>query len=47
MRRHGSFDDMKDDYYEVDEKNYRVIGRRRKKFIGWAIQVKVRIKNGY
>lgn len=36
--------DMKDDYYEVDEKNYRVIGRRRKKIYRLGDQVKVRIK---
>jgi ribonuclease R len=36
--------DMKDDYYEVDEKNYRVIGRRRKKVYRLGDEVKVRIK---
>ena len=36
--------DMKDDFYEVDEKNYRVIGRRRKKIYRLGDAVKVRIK---
>jgi len=36
--------DMKDDYYEFDEKNYRVIGRRRKKIyrLGDKVQVWIR-----
>jgi ribonuclease R len=36
--------DMKDDFYEVDEKNYRVIGRRRKKVFRLGDEVNVRIK---
>jgi len=36
--------DMKDDYYEFDEKNYRVIGRRRKNIYRLGDKVKVRIK---
>jgi ribonuclease R len=36
--------DMKDDYYEVDERNYRVIGRRRKKVYRLGDQIQVRIK---
>jgi ribonuclease R len=36
--------DMKDDYYEFDEKNYRVIGRRRKKIYRLGDEVTVRIK---
>jgi ribonuclease R len=36
--------DMKDDFYEYDEKNYRVIGRRRKKIYRLGDQVEVRIK---
>jgi ribonuclease R len=36
--------DMKDDFYEVDEKNYRVIGRRRKKVYRLGDEVNVRIK---
>lgn len=36
--------DMKDDYYEFDEKNYRVIGRRRKKIYRLGDKVQVRIK---
>lgn len=36
--------DMKDDFYEFDEKNYRVIGRRRKKIYRLGDKVKVRIK---
>lgn len=36
--------DMKDDFYELDEKNYRVIGRRRKKIYRLGDEVKVRIK---
>lgn len=36
--------DMKDDFYEFDEKNYRVIGRRRKKIYRLGDEVKVRIK---
>ncbi|KXK24946.1 MAG: ribonuclease R, partial [Bacteroidetes bacterium OLB12] len=35
--------DMKDDYYEFDEKNYRVIGRRRKKIYRLGDKVQVRI----
>jgi ribonuclease R len=36
--------DMKDDFYEFDEKNYRVIGRRRKNIYRLGDKVKVRIK---
>lgn len=36
--------DMKDDFYEFDEKNYRVIGRRRKKIYRLGDEVNVRIK---
>ncbi|MBM3177273.1 MAG: ribonuclease R [Bacteroidetes bacterium] len=36
--------DMKDDYYEFDERNYRVIGRRRKKIYRLGDSVSVRIK---
>ncbi len=36
--------DMKDDFYEFDEKNYRAIGRRRKKIYRLGDKVKVRIK---
>ncbi len=36
--------DMKDDYYEFDEKNYRIIGRRRKKIYRLGDEVKVRVK---
>lgn len=36
--------DMKDDFYEFDEKNYRVIGRRRKKIYRLGDKVKVRVK---
>jgi len=36
--------DMKDDFYEFDEKNYRVIGRRRKKIYRLGDEVKVRVK---
>jgi len=36
--------DMKDDFYEFDEKNYRVIGRRRKNIYRLGDAVKVRIK---
>ncbi len=36
--------DMKDDFYEFDEKNYRVIGRRRKKVYRLGDKVQVRIK---
>ena len=36
--------DMKDDFYELDERNYRVIGRRRKKIIRLGDKIKVRIK---
>ena len=36
--------DMKDDFYEFDEKNYRVIGRRRKNIYRLGDEVKVRIK---
>ncbi len=36
--------DMKDDYYEYDEKNYRVIGRRRKKIYRLGDKVNVWIR---
>lgn len=36
--------DMKDDFYEFDEKNYRVIGRRRKKIYRLGDTVQVWIK---
>lgn len=36
--------DMKDDFYEFDEKNFRVIGRRRKKIYRLGDEVEVRIK---
>jgi ribonuclease R len=36
--------DMKDDFYEFDEKNYRAIGRRRKKVYRLGDKVVVRIK---
>jgi ribonuclease R len=36
--------DMKDDFYEFDEKSYRVIGRRRKKIYRLGDEVTVRVK---
>ena len=36
--------DMKDDFYELDEKNYRVIGRRRNKIYRLGDKTMVRIK---
>lgn len=36
--------DMKDDFYEFDEKNYRVIGRRRKKIYRLGDKANVRVK---
>ncbi|MBY0434746.1 MAG: S1 RNA-binding domain-containing protein, partial [Cyclobacteriaceae bacterium] len=36
--------DMKDDFYEFEEKNYRVIGRRRKKIYRLGDTVAVRVK---
>lgn len=36
--------DMKDDFYEYDERNYRVIGRRRNKIYRLGDAVQVRIK---
>jgi ribonuclease R len=36
--------DIKDDFYETDEKNFRVIGRRRKKIYRLGDKVSVRIK---
>ncbi len=36
--------DMKDDFYEFDEKNYRVIGSRRKKIYRLGDEVEVRVK---
>lgn len=35
--------DMNDDYYEFDEKNYRIIGRRNKKIITLGDKVKVKV----
>lgn len=35
--------DMTDDYYEFDEKNYRIIGRRNKKIITLGDKVKVKV----
>lgn len=36
--------DMKDDYYEYDERNYRVIGRRRNKIYRLGDKTSVHIK---
>ena len=36
--------DMKDDFYEFDERNYRVIGRRRKKIYRLGDEVEVHVK---
>ncbi|HRI77992.1 MAG TPA: ribonuclease R [Cyclobacteriaceae bacterium] len=36
--------DMKDDFYEFDEKNYRVIGRRRMKIYRLGDEIQVRVK---
>ncbi len=36
--------DMDDDYYEYDEKNYCVVGRRRRKIFTLGDQVRVRVK---
>jgi len=36
--------DMKDDFYEFDEKNFRIIGRRRKKIYRLGDTIEVRIK---
>lgn len=36
--------DMKDDYYEFDEKNYRIIGQKKKKVYRLGDKVEVRIK---
>ena len=36
--------DMDDDYYEYDEKNYSVVGRRRRKIYTLGDQVRVKIK---
>jgi ribonuclease R len=36
--------DLDDDYYELDEKNYRVIGRRTGKIIAFGDKVTVRVK---
>jgi ribonuclease R len=36
--------DMKDDFYEYDEKNYRIIGRRRKKIYRLGDKLQVRVK---
>ena len=37
--------DMKDDYYDLDAKNYRVIGKRRKRIIALGDKLKVRVLN--
>ena len=37
--------DLKDDYYEFDEKNYRVIGRKNKKMFSLGDKVLVAVKN--
>uniref|UniRef100_UPI00404AD2D2 S1 RNA-binding domain-containing protein n=1 Tax=Fulvivirga sp. TaxID=1931237 RepID=UPI00404AD2D2 len=37
--------DLKDDYYEFDEKNYRVIGRKNKKMYELGGKVLVAVKN--
>nr|WP_236613967.1 ribonuclease R [Nafulsella turpanensis] len=37
--------DMKDDYYEYDEQNYRIIGKSNKKMITLGDKVKVRVTN--
>lgn len=36
--------DMKDDFYEFDERNFRIIGRRRKKIYRLGDKVEVRVK---
>jgi ribonuclease R len=36
--------DLKDDFYEFDEKNYRAVGRRRKKIYRLGDKVQVRVK---
>ena len=36
--------DMEDDYYEFDEKNYRIVGQRNKKMITLGDKVKVMVK---
>jgi ribonuclease R len=36
--------DLKDDFYEFDEKNFRIIGRRRKKIYRLGDEVEVRVK---
>jgi ribonuclease R len=36
--------EMKDDFYELDERNYRVIGRRRKKIYRLGDEVEVHVK---
>ena len=36
--------DLTDDFYEFDDRNYRVIGRRRKKIYRLGDAIKVRIK---
>lgn len=36
--------DMRDDYYEFDERNFRVIGRRRKKVYRLGDKIRVRVK---
>ena len=37
--------DLKDDYYEFDEKNYRVIGKKNKKIFALGDKVLVAVKN--
>ena len=36
--------DMDDDYYEYDEKNYCVVGRRRRKIFTLGDQARVKVK---
>ena len=36
--------DMSDDFYEFDEQNYRVVGRRNKRMISLGDKVTVRVK---
>jgi len=36
---------MDDDYYEFDEQNYRVIGKRNKRMISLGDKVSVRVKS--
>ena len=36
--------DMTDDYYEFDEQNYRIVGKRNKRMISLGDKVTVRVK---